>query len=203
MASSPTTPADAETRRGACRVRSGRPRWRRRRRRILVVLCLLAGLPLVPEAAGTVPVAQAVAARDAGAEAGSWLWPVSTPVVQEGFLAPATRYGAGHRGIDITAHVGDAVVAPTAGVLRFNGRVVDRDVVTLAVGRDLLVSLEPVTGTGEVGDTVAAGERIGTVSSGGHCDGCVHIGVREEGEYISPLLFFAGVPRAVLLPLHP
>ncbi len=43
---------------------------------------------------------------------------------------------------------------------------------------------------------------IGTVSSGGHCAaGCVHFGVRIDGEYVSPFLFLGGLPRAVLLPM--
>jgi hypothetical protein len=43
---------------------------------------------------------------------------------------------------------------------------------------------------------------VGTVATGGHCEGsCIHFGVRLHGEYVSPLLYLAGVPRAVLLPL--
>ena len=46
------------------------------------------------------------------------------------------------------------------------------------------------------------GAVIGTAGAGGHCSGsCVHVGVRVDGQYVSPLLFFGGVPPAVLLPL--
>jgi murein DD-endopeptidase MepM/ murein hydrolase activator NlpD len=132
-----------------------------------------------------------------------WEWPVvSRGHVLQGFRAPATRYAAGHRGIDLAAHPGEPVVAPAPGVIRFRGRVVDRDVVTIAVANGILVSLEPVTSTRSPGEVVAEGDLLGTVSTGGHCDGCVHVGVRVNGEYVSPLAFFAGVPRAVLLPLH-
>ncbi|WP_443208538.1 hypothetical protein [Salinibacterium sp. PAMC 21357] len=35
----------------------------------------------------------------------------------------------------------------------------------------------------------------------GHCTRpCLHFGVRVEGEYVSPLNYLSGIPRAVLLP---
>ena len=63
-------------------------------------------------------------------------------------------------------------------------------------------AIEPVAATVRRGIAVAAGEVIGTVSAGGHCSaGCVHFGVRIDGEYVSPFLFLGGLPRAVLLPM--
>jgi len=84
----------------------------------------------------------------------------------------------------------------------FAGRVVDRPIVTLDVGGDLLISVEPVEARVSVGDHVDMGAPIGVVSRGGHCDArCVHLGVRLNGEYVSALLYLGGIERAILLPM--
>jgi murein DD-endopeptidase MepM/ murein hydrolase activator NlpD len=155
---------------------------------LVVALALAQGLP---------------AMTDASAAAPRWRWPTAPPSrVVQGFEAPAGPYAAGHRGIDVAAAPGTPVLAPAAAVVQFSGTVAGRPVVTLHVDEHVLVSFEPVAGEVPVGAAVAAGQRFGAVASGGHCDGrCVHVGVRVDGEYVSPLLFFAGVPPAVLLPL--
>ena len=134
----------------------------------------------------------------------AWKWPVAGwHAIARGYEAPASRYSAGHRGVDIAAATGAEVVAPQPGVIRFAGVVVDRGTVTVATRDGVLISIEPVAAERTTGDAVAEGERLGVVSRGGHCDGsCVHLGVRVHGEYVSPLRFFGGVPRAVLLPLR-
>jgi murein DD-endopeptidase MepM/ murein hydrolase activator NlpD len=138
------------------------------------------------------------------AAAARWEWPLSPPGgIVRPFEAPPGPYAAGHRGIDLAAAAGQRVAAPAAGVVQFAGVVVDRPVVTLRVGARTLVSLEPVAAELPVGAAVGAGEPLGTVAGGGHCGGgCLHVGVRVDGAYVSPLLFLAGVPPAVLLPLE-
>jgi murein DD-endopeptidase MepM/ murein hydrolase activator NlpD len=133
----------------------------------------------------------------------SWAWPLVPPWrILRAFEAPATRYSAGHRGVDVGAHRGDVVLAPADGVVSFVGRVVDRGVVSLAHSGDLRSSFEPVESLLVEGQEVRKGERIGVVGTGGHCDAaCLHFGVRLHGEYVSPMLYLGGVPRAVLLPL--
>ena len=133
-----------------------------------------------------------------------WAWPVSGPrVVVRGYEAPASRYSAGHRGIDIAAAPGLPVVAPESGTVRFAGVVVNRPTVTVQTAEGVLLSIEPVVAAHEVGEPVARGAPLGTVATGGHCAGvCIHLGVRVNGEYVSPMRFFGGVPRAVLLPLR-
>jgi murein DD-endopeptidase MepM/ murein hydrolase activator NlpD len=122
--------------------------------------------------------------------------------VTRGFVAPATRYAAGHRGIDIRASPSEAIRAPRDGIVSFSGSVAGRPVLSISHPGDLISSVEPVLATVSRGDPVTAGTVVGTVAAGGHCDGsCIHFGVRLHGEYVSPLLFLAGVPRAVLLPL--
>ena len=142
------------------------------------------------------------ASPDAGSGA-RWRWPTAPPgAVLQPFVAPAGPYAAGHRGVDLAASPGQAVLAPTTATVQFAGVVVDRPVVTLRVDDHVLSSFEPVAAELPVGATVEAGQRVGTVAHGGHCDGrCLHVGVRVDGDYVSPLLFFAGIPPAVLLPL--
>lgn len=140
----------------------------------------------------------------AEARAGSWQWPVPSHRPVAAYAAPPTRYAAGHRGIDLAAAPGLPVAAPADAVVRFAGVVVDRPVVTLDHGGGVLSSFEPVLAGPSVGSSVGRGAVIGTMASGGHCaDACLHVGVRIDGEYVSPLRFFDRVPRAVLLPLGP
>lgn len=131
-----------------------------------------------------------------------WRWPVAAPIrVLAPFRAPPTPYTAGHRGIDVAAAAGAPVVAPAPGVISFSGMVAGRPVVAIDHGHGVVSAIEPVAAAVEAGTPVTAGDAIGTVSTGGHCaSGCVHFGVRVDGEYVSPFLFLGGLPRAVLLP---
>ncbi|MCU1422194.1 MAG: family metallopeptidase [Microbacteriaceae bacterium] len=139
-----------------------------------------------------------------------WQWPVRPAAVTRGFEAPPRLYAAGHRGIDLAAAAGALVTAPADGTVRFVGAVAGRPVVTLDHGGGVLSTYEPLAAnvsttspTLLVGATVRTGEPIGVVATGGHCEArCLHVGVRIDGAYVSPLLFFDRVPRAVLLPLH-
>ena len=132
-----------------------------------------------------------------------WAWPVAAPhPIVRPYLAPATPYAAGHRGIDVTAAAGAPVRAPDDGVVHFAGFVVDRPVLSIDHGDGVVSSYEPVASDLAEGDAVRRGDVIGTVEAG-HCRSpCVHLGVRVDGEYVSPLLYLGGQPRAVLLPLR-
>jgi murein DD-endopeptidase MepM/ murein hydrolase activator NlpD len=136
----------------------------------------------------------------ASAASTPWRWPIPAPhPVLRPFLAPASPYASGHRGIDIGAAT-TAVYAPADGVVHFAGTVVDRPVLSIDHAGGLLSSYEPVVAVVSVGDAVTRGQLIGTLVSG-HCASlCLHLGVRVNGEYISPLTLLDGVPLAVLLP---
>ncbi len=137
------------------------------------------------------------------AAAALWAWPIAAPhPIARPYLAPATPYASGHRGIDIRAAVGAELLAPANGVVHFAGVVVDRPVLSIDHGGGVISSYEPVDTTLREGDVVRRGEVTGRVRAG-HCSSgaCVHVGVRIDGEYVSPLLFLGGQPRAVLLPL--
>src|SRR6476620_4179993 len=67
-----------------------------------------------------IPLDRAVAA-DPGI-APPWVRPVDGPLAR-GFVAPVSRYGAGHRGADLVAPAGTPVRAANAGVVSFAGSV--------------------------------------------------------------------------------
>ncbi len=118
-------------------------------------------------------------------------WPVGTrPVVLRGWEPPATVYGRGHRGVDLSAPPGSPVRAVAAGRVSFAGKVAGRGVVSVALtGTDLRTTYEPVTASVEKGDEVEAGEMVGTVApTGSHCPtACVHWGLLRGETYLDPL----------------
>ena len=128
-----------------------------------------------------------------------WSWPVDgSHTILRPYIAPTSQYGAGHRGIDIAS--GTVLRAPADGVVRYAGVVVDRGVLSIDQGGGVISSYEPVTTELVAGDVVHHGEVIGVIQPG-HCARlCVHLGVRLNGSYVSPLNYLGGVPRAVLLP---
>ena len=129
----------------------------------------------------------------------TWTWPVDHPhLVLRDFDAPLTEWGPGHRGLDLAASVGSAVRAPVTGRIWFADRVATRGVITIRTDQGHLVSMEPVITQVQRGQRVRAGQRVGTLASG-HCpSGCLHIGLRVEGEYRSPALELGILRRSVL-----
>ncbi|MFI9252743.1 murein hydrolase activator EnvC family protein [Streptomyces sp. NPDC053069] len=137
-------------------------------------------------------------------------WPVGVhPLVLRGWEPPATVYGPGHRGVDLSAPAGAPVRAVAAGRVTFAGRVAGRGVVSVDLsGTDLRTTYEPVTPSVRKGDEVGPGDVVGTVErTGSHCGTatCVHWGLRRGGTYLNPLsllppwLLHRGPPR--LLPV--
>lgn len=134
------------------------------------------------------------------AAAGAWRWPVDPPrSIARQYLAPPTPYAAGHRGLDIRAPRA-ILYAPAGGIVHFAGVVVDRPVLSIRHGDGVISSFEPVAATVAAGDAVSRGQVVGTVLAG-HCvTVCVHVGVRVDGEYVSPMAWFGGIPASVLWP---
>lgn len=136
-----------------------------------------------------------------GSPTPSWGWPLPAPrVVVRQFEAPADRYSAGHRGVDLDAADGTPVLAPAEGVVFFAGVVVDRPVLSIRHQGNLLSSYEPVVTQLTEGAVVHRGDVIGTVAPGHCASSCLHFGVRLNGDYVSPLRYVGGIPRSVLLP---
>lgn len=168
-------------------------------RRALAAL-ILGSLVLVaaPPTAHAAPAAPAT--PTVSAASGTWLWPVAAPhPIVRPFVAPATPYSSGHRGIDIGSP-GTDVRAPAAGVVSFAGVVVDRPVLSIRHPGGVVSSYEPVISDLSVGDAVSPGQVIGTLLPG-HCSTlCLHFGVRVDGQYVSPLNYLGEIPRSILLP---
>jgi murein DD-endopeptidase MepM/ murein hydrolase activator NlpD len=163
--------------------------------KILLVVSVVLAVGLSPAAARGVD--------DGPATAPGWSWPVPPPIVVVApYRAPPTPYAAGHRGIDLAVEPGAIITAAAGGTVSFAGAVAGRGVVSIDHGGGVVSAIEPVAAALPEGAAVSPGDVIGTASSGGHCSaGCVHFGVRVDGEYVSPFLFLGGLPRAVLLPM--
>lgn len=171
------------------------PSARSRRLAALVVGAVL----VVTLGGGTEP--DASAATQPVDEDAAWVWPLAAFRVEHPFEAPAHRYGAGHRGIDLRGDPAEPIRSPAPGTVAFSGTVARRGILTIDHGDGLVTTLEPVESELEVGTVVDRGEDVARLSVGGHATpGALHFGVRRNGEYINPLLLLGEVPRAVLLP---
>ena len=156
-----------------------------------VALLLVLGV-LTPAGAGPSPGDQEL-----------WQLPVAADELGP-FARPPSPWGAGHRGVDLgPLAAGASIRAPTGGEVSFVGVVVDRPVLSIRHGSGYLSSFEPVQSGLKVGDSVSAGDSVGTLAAGsGHCEEpCLHWGVRLYGEYINPLLLTGDGEPSVLLPL--
>lgn len=131
----------------------------------------------------------------------TWRAPVSGSVVRA-FEAPATRYGPGHRGVDLSAPSGSRIRAAAGGIVRFAGRVAGRPVLVLAHPDGLTSEYEPVVATVVVGQRVRPGAVIGRVDGrhSGCAQVCLHWGVRDGPAYVDPLSLLRPLGRVRLLP---
>lgn len=158
--------------------------------------------PLLPEQVSpprVLPRANAPARSPSGA----WGWPLAgTPSVVHPFAAPPGPYAPGHRGADLAAPVGAAVLAPAAGTVTLAGRVAGVPVVVVSHAGGLRSTLQPVTATVPVGTSVRAGAVVGRLAPDpGHCTpaACLHWGVLRGTTYLDPVRLIRP-PRVVLLP---
>jgi len=151
----------------------------------------------------------ALGAGPAGAVAGDphrparGVWPLDPrPAVVHGFDPPATRYGRGHRGVDLAGHPGQVVRTALAGRVSFAGRIAGRGVVVVDHG-GTRTTYEPVLASVHVGDQLATGAPLGRLQlAGSHClpAWCLHWGLIEgHDHYLDPLALVGALP-VVLLP---
>ncbi len=120
-------------------------------------------------------------------------WPLTGAVtVVGGYDPPVQRWSAGHRGVDLAARPGAAVLAAAAGRVTFASRLAGRGVVVVDHGA-VRTTYEPVDALAAVGDRVKAGAVIGRIGRGGHCSAtCLHWGLKRGDSYLDPLLLLGG-----------
>ncbi|MDR1851236.1 MAG: M23 family metallopeptidase [Propionibacteriaceae bacterium] len=106
------------------------------------------------------------------------------------FDPPSERWLAGHRGVDFQSKEGASVKAVASGEITFAGQVGGKYVVTVTHG-ELRTTYEPVKPSVKKGDTVLIGQEIGKLQSGGHCEGCLHLGLKKGDEYLDPMQLFS------------
>ncbi|MEV8440827.1 M23 family metallopeptidase [Actinosynnema sp. NPDC051121] len=167
--------------------------------RTLLVLALTAvvTLPLVPFAT---PIRASRPPRFA--------WPLAPPHrVVRAFEPPATEYAAGHRGVDLAAPPGTAVLAAGDAVVLHAGPVADRAVVSLLHAGGLRTTYEPIAPAVRRGQHVRRGTLIGTLHPGHEscpAEACLHWGALrtappDHRTYLDPLRLLAN-GRSRLLP---
>ncbi len=151
--------------------------------------CLVAILALVlvwppAGAVGSARAASAFAALGQSRSSTAGVPPVHGPVLRA-FDPPASRYGAGHRGVDLAAAPGEPVRAALDGIVSFSGTVVRVGWVTVDHGGGLSTTYGPLDPRSvRAGDRVESGQRLGRVAGGAlHLDW----GARVGDVYIDPL----------------
>lgn len=118
--------------------------------------------------------------------------PLPMPLhVANPFIAPASPYGPGHRGVDLTAAAGQSVTAVAPGVVVYAGFLVDRGVVSVEHTGGMRSTYEPLEAAVSAGDVVAAGTLLGSVTDGhARCapQTCLHWGIRlPDRVYLDPM----------------
>jgi murein DD-endopeptidase MepM/ murein hydrolase activator NlpD len=130
-------------------------------------------------------------------------WPLSPrPTVAARFDPPDSRWGAGHRGVDLVGRPVATVRSALPGTVRFAGRIAGRGVVVVGHG-GTRTTYEPVRATVAVGDEVAAGGPIGRLEvAGSHCfpAACLHWGWLRGAVYLDPLALVGSRPVRLLPP---
>jgi hypothetical protein len=110
------------------------------------------------------------------------------------YVLPASKWGAGHRGIDLLVNDQEQIKSPFSGTVHFQGKVVDRNVLTL----------KSICSNLSAGDEVTKGDQIGHYCAGAenyeeHCEMCIHFSVRSEHGYLNPLLFVSTIKPSVIV----
>ncbi|MEX2457939.1 MAG: M23 family metallopeptidase, partial [Actinomycetota bacterium] len=159
-------------------------------RRRVAAMGLVAAVLTAGQAPGAVTPARAATALAAREEPTAYSWPVAGPVLR-GFEPPPSRFGAGHRGIDIGAALGTPVRAASGGIVAFAGWVAGSRFVSIdhpdgvRTTYSWLSSVDVARGT-----AVAQGQVIGATGHG-HPElerPHLHFGARIGEDYIDPLI---------------
>jgi murein DD-endopeptidase MepM/ murein hydrolase activator NlpD len=132
-----------------------------------------------------------------------YIWPLApAPHVLRRFALGPTPWSPGHRGVDLAASAGQAVLAAGPGVVTFAGRIAGVAAVSVTHRDGLRTTYQPVSPQVRPGDQVTAGRPLGRLDQWpGHCPGpCLHWGALRGRTYLDPLALLGLVPP-VLLPV--
>jgi murein DD-endopeptidase MepM/ murein hydrolase activator NlpD len=133
------------------------------------------------------------------------VWPLRPrPPVVAGFHPPASRFGAGHRGVDLAGTMGEVVRTALPGRVTYAGRLAGRGVVVVDHGTTR-TTYEPVNASVHVGQRLGRGAVIGRLELfGSHCfpRACLHWGLIEGRDHYLDPLTLVGVSPVRLLPMY-
>ncbi|MEO9224425.1 MAG: M23 family metallopeptidase [Acidimicrobiales bacterium] len=117
--------------------------------------------------------------------------------VTDRFRPPASRYGAGNRGIEYATAPGSPVVAAGDGIVTFAGPVAGSLDVTVLHADGIRTSYVGLATTSvKLGQALHGGEQLGTTGDR------IHIGARRGNDYVDPASLWGDDQRgAVLVPL--
>lgn len=136
---------------------------------------------------------------------GPWAWPLAPrPKVLRPFIAPASRWGPGHRGVDLAGGAGQPVHAVAAGTVSHVGTIAGRGTVSVLHVSGLRSTYEPVDPSVRLGEVVHRGTVLGTVTrAASHCSpaACLHLGALRGERYLDPMVLLLG-GRVRLLPVR-
>ncbi len=142
--------------------------------------------------------------QDGSSAVAEYVSPVPSPLrVVRRFDPPASRYGPGHRGVDLGVGGGQLVRSPADGIVIFAGPVAGRGVVVVRHPDGISTEYEPVTPLVHRGDPVHQGDplaRLSGTDAGCARPNCLHWGARRAGNYIDPLSLLAPLGPVRLLP---
>lgn len=118
---------------------------------------------------------------------------------------PDENWNRGHRGVDLKANPGDAVLASRGGTVYFAGVVAGTPTISVLHSDGLRTTYQPVTATVGKGQAVRRGEQIGTLADasalGPHAQKAPGLswGARFGERYIDPMTLL-GAPHVRLYP---
>jgi len=142
------------------------------------------------------------------ASVSGWQLPFDSPhrLVRQ-YLQPTSDYSAGHRGVDYAISLDEPLATPADGVISVAKHLVDRSLIVITHAGGFVSELEPACSSLAVGMTVLKGETIGAACKPDatykqHCvqDACLHLSLRLNGKYLSPLALIGGLNPSRLLP---
>lgn len=193
------------------------PRRARHRVAGLIAGSIISAILAVAFAGSAAGMVAAPGGPDAGAsaEAGAVrrFSPPVPGVVLRPFAAPRTRYGPGHRGVDLTAASDEEVRAVGDGTVVFAGSVAGSFHVVVGHAGDLRTSYSYLASISvRKGDRVARGGVVGTAGgvapagstgAGAHETGGLHLGARIGETYFDPMLLFQPLDLTEIVHLAP